>query len=140
MGKKYNVKKKLRIVKDAVDNGIIVSYLNQKYKGMNIYEWIKWNVKNRIDTLNDNERELIEKLTGKALSNFYEYNKPILVMDIIENKEIGRYDSQLKASKEIQKIYGYKTTVTSIRNCANNIQKSPYKGRFMFYYVTDEEA
>lgn len=124
---------------DAVDNGFVVTYSNQKYKGMNLYEWIKWNVKNRVDVLNDNERDIIEKLTGKSLSNIFQYNKPILVVDIIENRKIGKYDSQSKAAKDIQKIYGYKISATVIGNCVNNIQKSPYKGRFMFYYATDEE-
>lgn len=138
-GKEIQYEKKIRIAKDAVDNGFVVTYSNQKYKGMNLYEWIKWNVKNRVDVLNDNERDIIEKLTGKSLSNIFQYNKPILVVDIIENRKIGKYDSQSKAAKDIQKIYGYKISATVIGNCVNNIQKSPYKGRFMFYYATDEE-
>lgn len=69
--------KKFRMAKEAVDNGFVVTYLNQDYKGINLYNWIKWNVKNRSNKLMDDEISVIEKLTGKSISNLFNYNKPI---------------------------------------------------------------
>lgn len=46
----------------------------------------------------------------------------------------------MKAAKDIRERFGFKITNASICNLMNGKSKKPYKGRFMFYYATDEEV
>ena len=134
--------KNMKLVTLAVKEGIIVNYSNQTYKEKNLYRWIMHTVKTRYQNskLSINEREYIQKVTGKTLENLYGNNyRPICVKDIIANKNIGCFQSVKKAAREMPKI-NIVVNDTSIYSRLNGKITTPYKGRFMFYYATDEEV
>lgn len=58
----------------------------------------------------------------------------------MKNKEIGVYRSTTEIIDRIQKEYGEKVNRGTIHRRINNNITIPYKGRFMFYYATDEEV
>lgn len=86
------------------------------------------------------EREYIQKIAGKTLEDLYENNSRLIcVKDIIANKNVGYFQSAKKAVREMSKI-NIVVNDTSIYNRLNGKITTPYKGRFMFYYATDEEV
>lgn len=61
-------------------------------------------------------------------------------MDINENMVIGIYNSQNEAVKIMNEQYNVNICAKTISDRLNNKVTTPYKGRFMFYYATDEEV
>lgn len=66
-------------------------------------------------------------------------NIPVRMIDIT-NDDCKEYTSMGEAVRDMQKKYQLKICVATISNLVNGKSKKPYKGRFMFYYATDEEV
>lgn len=64
---------KMELAKQAVGKGVIISCTNKQYKDNNLYDWIKNTVKRRYinNKLLSEEIQVIEKLIGKSLINFF---------------------------------------------------------------------
>ena len=138
---------KIDILKEAVKNNVLISRKNQFYKETNFYLWIKSNVKKKYknNQLSVYEKNIIEMALGKTLGEFF-INKfkdksiPIIIIDVVENRSIGLYKSMSKAIKYINDKFNIKIYQSSISNRLTGKVTTPYKGRFMFYYATDEEV
>lgn len=142
-----NFNNKIEILKEAVKNNVLISRKNQFYKEINFYLWIKSNVKKKYknNQLSVYEKNIIEMALGKTLGEFF-INKfkdksiPIIIIDVVENRSIGLYKSMSKAIKYINDKFNIKIYQSSISNRLTGKVTTPYKGRFMFYYATDEEV
>lgn len=135
---------KMELAEKAVKKGVIINSSNPKYKEKNLYGWILRTVKRkyRNNELSLDEIQIIEKLVGKSLDNLYCGKKePVKVkaIDIIENKEIGIFESQCEIAKVMRERFDIKTTDTTIRKHLTGKISTPYKGRFMFYYADGNE-
>lgn len=133
--------KSIELARRAVDNGIIISKGNQLFEGKNLYFWLKETVKRKYEKkeLSNEEIEIIEKLTGKPL---YKLNNGtfVKVVDVINNKEIAICKSQRKAAKLLKEAFDVNTSLSVVFERVKGKVTTPYKGRFMFYYATDEEV
>ena len=134
---------KMKLAKDATNENIIISRKNQYYNSINLYTWITETVKKKYKNgeLLLEEIEIVEKLIGKQLNEIFGARLMITkVVDIIENNVIKTCSSQSSARKYIKENYGLCISNTAIRNRLDGKITTPYKGRFMFYYATDEEV
>ena len=136
-----NFNEKMKLAKQAVMNGIYISNKNQFYNNINLYTWIKNTVKNKFikGELSNEELEIIEKLTGKPLHKLNNGDF-IRVVDVINNKEIAICKSQNRAVKLLKEAYDVNISLSVVFNRVSGQVTTPYKGRFMFYYATDEEV
>lgn len=136
-----NFNKKIKLAKQAVDEGICISNKNQFYNNTNLYTWIKYTVKNKFikDELSNEELEIIERLIRKPL---YKFNNGdfIRVVDVANNEEIAICKSQNRAIKLLQEVYDVNISSSAVFDRIIGQVTTPYKGRFMFYYATDEEV
>lgn len=137
---------KINLVKEAVKNGVVISRKNQIYKQVNLYIWIKSTIKKKYknNQLKSEEKIAIENILGKTLEEFFtnkirDKAKGTKIIDIVENKEIAICESACQAAKIIHNKFSIKINCTSILERLNGKVTTPYKGRFMFYYATDEE-
>lgn len=89
--------------------------------------------------LSDDKKAIIERYLGKPLNIFFSTGDFVKVIDVIEDKEIGIYKSHYQAAKAMQERFNVKINGTGIFNRSKGKIITPYKGRFMFYYATDEE-
>ena len=133
---------KMNFAKEAIKNGVVISRNNRGYKENNLYDWIKSTVKRRYkrNSLSNEEREIIEKLIGKPLWKFFIGCNFIKIMDVHENEVIAVCNTQKEASEKISKQINLPINISVIRNRLSGKVTTPYKGRFMFYYATDEEV
>lgn len=133
--------KKMILAKEAIEHGVIISHINQKYKEVDLYNWIKSTIKRKYDrnNLSNIEIEIIEKLIGKSLSDFFKHNNLIKVVDMIKNEEVTICNTQEDTRKLLSEQIGIPLSIGVIRNRLYGKVTTPYKGRFMFYYATDEE-
>ena len=133
---------KMNFAKEAIKNGVVISRNNQGYKENNLYDWIKSTVKRRYkrNSLSNEEREIIEKLIGKPLWKFFLSCNFIKIMDIHENEVIAVCNTQKEAAEKISKQINLPIDISVIHNRLSGKVTTPYKGRFMFYYATDEEV
>ena len=60
-------------------------------------------------------------------------------MDVINNKEIAICKSQNRAVKLLHEAYDVNISLSVVFDRVSGQVTTPYKGRFMFYYATDEE-
>lgn len=136
--KRFN--EKMELVRQAVLEGAVISNSNQFYKSENIYQWLKESVRRiyKNNELSDNEIEIIERLVKQPLYKFYTNSNFVQVNDVIKNKKII-CKSQSEAIRLIQKEFNLKIDNGTVTNRLNGKVTTPYKGRFMFYYATDEE-
>ena len=129
------------IAKQAVEDGVIVSGKNRKYKEKNLYIWVFSTVKRKYkkNKLSIEEKKIIEKLMGKSLDDLYCSKDPIKikVADVVENKEVGIFESQKGTARRMREKYNIKISNTAIRNRLAGKVTTPYKGRFMFYRVDE---
>lgn len=134
--------KKIDLAKEAVEKGVVISCKNRIYKQIDFYNWIFHTVKKRYykHELSDEEITTLEKLTGKQLCRFFNNGKFIKIVDIIKNKEVGVYMSSATAANIIQEKFGMNICDASISLQLSGKVTTPYKGRFMFEYATDEEV
>lgn len=133
---------KMNFAKEAIKNGVVISRNNRGYKENNLYDWIKSTVKRRYkrNSLSNEEREIIEKLIGKPLWKFFIGCNFIKIMDVHENEVIAVCNTQKEAAEKISKQINLPIDISVIRNRLSGKVTTPYKGRFMFYYATDEEV
>lgn len=61
-------------------------------------------------------------------------------MDIHENEVIAVCNTQKEAAEKISKQINLPIDISVIHNRLSGKVTTPYKGRFMFYYATDEEV
>lgn len=142
-----NFRVKIEILKEAVRDNVIISRKNQSYKKINFYHWIKNSVKRRYENnkLSVYDKSIIEMALGKTLEVFF-INKfksksiSVIIVDEIEDRSIGLYESMGKVVKEMGEKFNIKINLSSISQRLNGQVTTPYKGRFMFYYTTDEEV
>lgn len=134
---------KMEMARRAVKEGIIIDTNNKKYKEVNLYDWVICTVKRRYNTnkLSNDDILVIEKLIGKSLHNLFNNNGDyVKAVDFANNEIIAIYKSQKEATRKINERYNVKMSNTIIHNRVNGKVTTPYKGRFMFYYATDEEV
>ncbi len=131
---------KMDFAKQAIEDGVIINNQNRKYRGTNLYDWVVGTVKRRYvnKNLSLEEIQIIEKLMGKPLDELYCGRKEpvkVRVIDVIENKEVGIFESKRQVSKMMQEKFGMNANGRIIEIRLNGKITTPYKGRFMFYRV-----
>jgi len=134
--------KKINLAKEAIKNGIVISSKNQVYEQINLYEWINSTIKRKYknNELSNEEKLIIEQLIGKPLIKFFNYNRNFVKMvDVIESKEIGIYQSASQITRTMQEDFNMKVGESVVYDRVTGKVTTPYKGRFMFYSATDEE-
>lgn len=126
----------MKLAKCAADEGIRISKGNTNYEKENLYIWIFNNVKSKYinNDLTDEEIEIIEKLVGKPLYKLFHRGSFVKMFDVIEKREICIYNSQKELADSIN------LSRSAINLYLKGKITTPYKGRFMFYYATDEEV
>lgn len=137
-----NFDEKLEIAQQAIKKGITISNTNRIYEDIDFYTWIKTTIKIKYENnrLTNKEIKVIEGLVNESIYEMFNNGGDFVkVVDIKNSCDIGLYQSKIKAAKDIQERFGVKITNSSICNLMNGKSKKPYKGRFMFYYATDEE-
>lgn len=63
----------------------------------------------------------------------------VCIIDIVENKEIGIFESRNEAVKVMRKKYGFNITNNTIEKRLSSKLTKPYKERFMFYYADEKK-
>lgn len=138
--RKKSFNEKMELVRQAVSEGVIISKMNQSYKCENIYRWLKervWRIYKN-NELSNNEIEIIERLVKQPLCKFYTNSNFVEINDVIKNKKII-CKSQNEAIRIMQKEFNLKIDRGTVTNHLQGKVTTPYKGRFMFCYATDEE-
>lgn len=121
---------KYNLCKQAVNEGVIINEHNQKYKGTNLYNWINVHKKR----FSEDELKIINMLMPNKK---YITNK---IIDIAENKVVGIFKTLEEAVHFMRETYGVELCRDGISKRLKGKTTTPYKGRFMFYYATDEEV
>jgi len=139
--KQFN--EKMKLAKQAVEEGVIITKANPEYKNKNLYNWTFVVIKNRYknNALSLDEMQVIGKLMGKSLDELYckKESAKVKVIDVVENREVGVFESQRKAVRVMRDNYDVKINDSVVRNRLVNKTTKPYKGRFMFYYADENE-
>lgn len=134
---------KMDLAKQAIEDGVIIDKINLKYKDENLYNWIKNTIKKRYRNkrLSLEEIQVVERLTGKSLDELCcrKDTIKVKVVDILENKEVGIFESQSEAMKIMRERYDIKASDNIISYRLKGKTRKPYKGRFMFYRVDENE-
>jgi len=124
---------KMRLVQSALSEGVVLSKNNQFYKGVNLYEWKIYNRK----SFTAEELEIVNKVIPNR-----KLNLAIKVVDI-KIKHTNIYLSKRAAGNAICNKYENVKKGGIMDAMERRLSKkttTPYKGRFMFYYATDEEV
>lgn len=126
------------LLEKCVCDGIVLNSCNRKYENVDLYSWIKGTVKKHIEEgekLSDRQMELITKVL--------QWRRKVKVVDL-ESNQVYVYSSANKASEALCRNFliakNAKSAVATINNHLSSKTTFPYKGRFMFYYATDEEV
>ena len=126
------------LLEKCVCDGIVLDSCNRKYENVDLYSWIKGTVRKYIeegDKLSDGQMELVSKVL--------QWRRKVKVVDL-ESSQVYIYSSANKASEALCRNFliakNAKSAVTTINNHLLGKTTAPYKGRFMFYYATDEEV
>lgn len=126
------------LLEKCVCDGIVLNSCNRKYENVDLYSWIKGTVKKHIEEgekLSDRQMELVSKVL--------QWRRKVKVVDL-ESGQVYICSSANKASETLCRKFliakNAKSAVTTINNHLSSKTTSPYKGRFMFYYATDEEV
>lgn len=133
--------KNMNLARQAVQEGIIICKSNSLYEDVNLFSWLVATVKEKYKNgeLTNEEIIIIEKLIGKSLYKFCNNGDFVKIIDIIEDNEFALCKSKNEAARILSEKFNIKTAVHSIIKRMNGKITTPYKGRFMFYYATDEE-
>lgn len=136
--------KKMEIIRKAINNNVTINTRNKEYDGEKIYIFIMTTIKRKYknNQLLKDEKDLIEKLMGKSLDELYCGKKApvkIRVIDVIEDKEVGIFESKRQTSRVMQEKFGVNASNPSIEVRLIGKITTPYKGRFMFYRVDENE-
>lgn len=135
-------KDNMDFAKQAIEDGMIVSNSNRRYRDTDLYDWVVGTVKRRYvnKKLSLEEIQIIERLMGKSLDELYCGRKEpvkVRVIDVIENKEIGIFESKRQVSKVMQEKFGVNASSRVIDFRLSGKFIKPYMGRFMFYRVDE---
>jgi len=138
--RKRQFNEKMELVRQAVFKGVVISKSNPSYKYENIYQWLKEKVyrKYKNNELSDGEIDIIEQLIKQPLVKFYTNSNFVQINDVINNK-VTVCKSQSEAVRIIQEEFNLKISWGTVARHLNGQVTTPYKGRFMFYYATEEE-
>ena len=124
---------KMNYVKEALSEGVVISINNQFYKGINLYEWKIYNKKK----FTKEEIEIINKVIPNR-----KLNMAVKVIDL-KTEYLDIYLSKRAAGNAICNKYENVKKgglMDAIERRLSGQVTTPYKGRFMFYYATDEEV
>ena len=135
--------KKMELAQKAIEDGVIIKQSNPNYADEDFYHWIMRTVrvKYQKNELTQEQIAIIEKLIDRPLDNLFGGKLvPTKVVDVIEDREIGIFTSRNCAAKYVKKNYGFNLNNGAINLRLTGKITTPYKGRFMFYYATDEEV
>jgi len=133
---------KIELAQDAISNGVIISNINRIYDGIDFYTWINTTVKEKYYNMKLGNEDIctIEKLIDKPIYKIFNNNGDFIkVIDVLKDEEVGIYSSKKKATEYICQNFGYSMHGVVISNYLNGKSKSPYKGRFIFEFATDED-
>lgn len=120
---------KISLAQEAVDNAVVITRKNTKYKGVELYSWY---FKNR-DTFTDEQKVILKRLIPNK------HQREIRIVDIKTN-ENKTYPSISSASKALyhkfQATKNERQGRFTIQNRLTGHTKNPiYKGRFRFEYA-----
>lgn len=134
--------RKMDLAKQAVAEGITINSKNSFYRGINMQNWIQDSIKRRYmnNELTKEEICVIEKLIGKSLYTIFSRGTIVKIIDVNGSKQGIICNSQCEVIRILQEQYGINICSVSISRRLNGEIATPYKGRFMFYYATDEEV
>ena len=142
-----NFKNRIQLARKAVNEGVVINNSNRCYMGTNFYTWITKTVRKKYlsNELTTDEIYVIERLINKPIYRMFNNDgkndgKFIKVIDIIRNCTIGIYCSQKNVIKVIREKFNLNINKKDIYIRIYEKTTFPYKGRFMFYYATDEET
>lgn len=129
---KKRYKKNMELVKKALDEGVVITYTNRVYEGVDLYNWYRRN-KNRFS---EKELENIRRLVPN------QNNRNAVSIIDIENEQIATYSSIVEAGRalysEFHVVDDEKQGQIVITNRLTGHTKNPiYKGRFRFEYADD---
>ncbi len=133
---------KIKLAQEAIGKGVIISNTNRIYEDIDFYSWIKTTIKIKYENngLTKEQICVIEKLVGKPIYTIFNNGGDyIKVIDVSKNEEVFIYSSKSKAIEYIRENFGYPIHMVVISNYLNGKCRSPYKGRFIFEYASDEE-
>lgn len=126
------------LLEECVNEGKVLNSCNRKYKNVDLYSWIKGTVKKHIE-----ESEQISESQRELIHHALLWRRKVKVLDL-DSKQIYVYSSANKASQALCNNFriakNAKSVVVTINNHLSGKTTTPYKGRFMFYYATDEEV
>ncbi len=128
---KCEFNRKMQLAKQAVNEGVVLSRSNQKYKGINLYTWKQSHIKD----FSNEEMKIMNKLV-------HSLKTPINIKDI-ELDNTYTFLSIKEAAKalrsEFHVVDSDKKGIGIIHGRLTGKIKNPiYKGRFRFEYVGDE--
>ncbi len=127
-----------KLLEKCVDDGIVLNSCNRKYENVDLYSWIKGTVKKHIE-----EGEKLSERQIKLIDKVLQWRRKIKVIDL-KSSQVYVYPSTNKASEAMYSDFlitkNAKSACVTINNHLLGKTMSPYKGRFMFYYATDEEV
>lgn len=123
---------KIQLAQQALSEGIVLSKKNRIYKGVDLYRWYY----NHKSSLSKEQLNTFKKIIR-------EHEKTIKVVDLL-NKQTNIYSSITKVAEVLYSEFNVtkndKSAMYSILHHLSGKVTTPYKGRFMFYYATDEEV
>lgn len=125
-----------KLLEKCVDDGIVLNSCNRKYENVDLYSWIKGTVKRHIE-----EGEKLSERQIKLIDKVLQWKRKIKVIDL-KSSQVYVYPSTNKASEAMYSVFlitkNAKSACVTINNHLLGKTMSPYKGRFMFYYATEE--
>lgn len=123
---------KIQLAQQALSEGIVLSKKNRIYKGVDLYKWYY----SHKSSLSKEQLNTFKKI-------ICEHKKTIKVVDLL-NKQTNIYSSITKVAETLYSEFNVtendKSAMYSILHHLSGKVATPYKGRFMFYYATDEEV
>ncbi len=122
--------KAIELIKEALNEGCVISASKPKYKGKDLYNWYL----HHRDKCSDEELRLVNQLIPRKSQNI-----PIIMIDVQKN-EVRRYSSQADAARILYKDFKIVPTIKAGTSCIRRylMNKKIYKGRFKFEYVDNK--
>lgn len=119
----------IELIKEAVNEGCIISASNPIYKGKNLYSWYL----NHRDKCSDKELGLVNQLMLHKSQSI-----PIKITDIKKN-EVTTCCSKRDAARVLYTVFCIVPTIKAGESCINRYLRSQklYKGRFKFEYIDE---
>ena len=123
---------KIHLAQQALSEGIVLSKKNRIYKGVDLYKWYY----SHKSSFSKEQLSIFKRIICK-------HEKTIKIIDL-RNKQANIYLSIAKVAEALYSEFNVtknnRSAMSSILNHLSGKVTTPYKGRFMFYYATDEEV